>query len=181
MTTCPHCAAEVAAGLTRCPECGHELQPSAPAAVAPPTRMRVAGGLGCAFLAALLALLGIVLLFGLLAGGLLGCSHVTPDPLPDTPPAMTGLVTRVEIAAGPRDRIASVLIEEHPDSPDTGQKASVAITRQTAIYREGAGGPVRAGVEALRNGLRARVWFVGPVLESYPVQATAGTIVVAER
>lgn len=72
MLTCPHCAAEVPAGTIVCPECGRELQPRDPAAPAAPNAARVAGGLGCVIVGALLALLGIVLLFGMIAGGMLG-------------------------------------------------------------------------------------------------------------
>ena len=72
MLTCPHCAAELPAGTVVCPECGRELQPRDAAPAAAPTGARVAGGLGCVILGALLGLLGIVLLFGMVAGGLLG-------------------------------------------------------------------------------------------------------------
>lgn len=72
MLTCPHCAAEVPAGTVVCPECGRQLQPHEPAAPAQPTGARVAGGLGCVIVGALLALLCVVILFGMIAGGLLG-------------------------------------------------------------------------------------------------------------
>lgn len=72
MLTCPHCAAEVPAGTIVCPECGRELQPRASPLPSAPTGARVAGGLGCVIVGALLALLAIVLLFGLIAGGMLG-------------------------------------------------------------------------------------------------------------
>lgn len=72
MLTCPHCAAEVPAGTIVCPECGRELQPRTSPLPSPPTGARVAGGLGCVIVGALLALLAIVLLFGLIAGGMLG-------------------------------------------------------------------------------------------------------------
>jgi hypothetical protein len=70
--TCPHCAGEVPAGTIVCPECGRELQPRDPVTPAAPSGARVAGGLGCVILGALLGLLGIVLLFGMIAGGMLG-------------------------------------------------------------------------------------------------------------
>lgn len=72
MLTCPHCAAELPAGTVICPECGRELQVRDPALPPPPSAARVAGGLGCVIVGALLALLGIVLLFGVVAGGILG-------------------------------------------------------------------------------------------------------------
>lgn len=41
------------------------------------------------------------------------------------------------------------------------------------------GGQTRAGRhEDVQTGSRVRVWFTGPVAESYPVQATAGTVLV---
>lgn len=72
MLACPRCAAELPAGSGRCPECGHDLRPQAAVPPASPSGMRVAGGLGCVIIGALLALLGVVLVFGMLAGGLLG-------------------------------------------------------------------------------------------------------------
>ena len=72
MLTCPHCAAEVPAGTVLCPECGAELHPRNPSLPATPEGARVAGGLGCMIVAALLVLLGVVLLFGMIAGGVLG-------------------------------------------------------------------------------------------------------------
>ena len=72
MPQCPHCAGEIPEGATHCPECGRDLRPVPPQVDASPSKARVAGGLGCAIVGALLALVGIALLFGLLAGGLLG-------------------------------------------------------------------------------------------------------------
>ena len=70
--TCPYCAAELAGDPDVCPECGRVLHAPEPVPVAPPSVRRVAGGLGCVLVGALLALLGIVLLFGMMAGGVLG-------------------------------------------------------------------------------------------------------------
>jgi hypothetical protein len=69
MTVCTACAGDVPAGASTCPECGHGQGPAhAPGGGG---REKLAG-LGCGLLGALLALLALVLAFGLLAGGLLG-------------------------------------------------------------------------------------------------------------
>ncbi len=69
MTVCTACAGDVPAGASACPECGRDQR----AGVLPleAARPRLAG-LGCGLLGVLLALLALVVLFGLLAGGLLG-------------------------------------------------------------------------------------------------------------
>jgi hypothetical protein len=72
VATCPYCAADLPDGAAACPECGRGLAPPAPAPAEAPTPLRVVGGLGCVVLGALAALLAVVVLFGVLAGGLLG-------------------------------------------------------------------------------------------------------------
>lgn len=72
--TCPRCGGDLPAGATRCEECGHVLASAAPPAA--PSARRLITGLGCGILAVMLALLSIVALFGLLAGGLLGSAAV---------------------------------------------------------------------------------------------------------
>ena len=70
VTVCPFCAGEVPEGTATCPHCGHALGP--PREPQGEGRRPLVGGLGCGMLAVLLVLVSLVLLFGLLAGGLLG-------------------------------------------------------------------------------------------------------------
>ena len=49
------------------------------------------------------------------------------------------------------------------------------IRQTTEILRQGEG---VMGITDLRVGQKVKVWFDGPVMESYPSQATAGVIVI---
>jgi hypothetical protein len=62
--------------------------------------------------------------------------------------------------------------------PAGADRATVRLVAGTRVYLAD-GAPV--GVEALRVGQGVRAWFDGPVMESYPVQATAGAIVIDDR
>jgi hypothetical protein len=81
-------------------------------------------------------------------------------------PDITGTITHV----APR----TVRVEEKPGQPAGDAKAVVRITAQTVIERNGQ--PVDE--TALQTGQQAKVWFYGPVAESYPVQAEAEGIAI---
>lgn len=60
----------------------------------------------------------------------------------------------------------------------TYDKASVRVNEKTKIQIQD-GKLVKDGKMAdLKNGMKVSVWFTGPVAESYPVQATAGKILI---
>jgi hypothetical protein len=101
-------------------------------------------------------------------------------PGPDVTPTV-GIITAAPSSMGP----ATFLIEEHPDRPvgaaptplSTGDKYYVTVTETTAIWLRGPNGEARAArFEEIAVGMRAEVWLVGPVRESYPAQAAAGRI-----
>ncbi len=66
-----------------------------------------------------------------------------------------------------------ILIEEEPLDSAGSAKASVRLTRSTLVVR-GSGEAVHP--DELRAGQQVSAWFEGPVMESYPVQATAGAV-----
>jgi hypothetical protein len=57
--------------------------------------------------------------------------------------------------------------------------ASVTVDEASAVLRRTDAGYEEAALADLRPGDLAEVWFDGPVAESYPVQARAGTLVIA--
>jgi hypothetical protein len=77
--------------------------------------------------------------------------------------------------------LQGVLIEEHPGEANRGSKSYVTVLREARLLRRTASGVERIEFGDLRVGQRAEVWFSGPVLESYPTQATAAVIVVDAR
>ena len=81
MPTCARCGGDLPEGAARCEDCGHVLAdrpgPDASSTEAPSSRKLIAG-LGCGMLAVMLALVSIVVLFGLLMGGLVGAVGARP-------------------------------------------------------------------------------------------------------
>ncbi|MEZ6141989.1 MAG: DUF3221 domain-containing protein [Zavarzinella sp.] len=57
-------------------------------------------------------------------------------------------------------------------------KASVRVNEKTKILRLQGDKLVPATLKDLKEGGQVDVWLVGPVAESYPVQGTAGKIVI---
>jgi hypothetical protein len=92
--------------------------------------------------------------------------------IPNAPASITGRVTVVTPSAdGGRVRV-----EASPeDVAGSSAKAVVRITPSTTVIVPDS---ANAGFGALRAGQWVRVWFVGPVMQSQPVQASAGTIVI---
>lgn len=84
--------------------------------------------------------------------------------IPSEAPSITGVITQL-------DRGRRVRVEDS----ETNKKAVVRITDATRILdRKGEA----TSEAALALGQTVRVWFVGPVAESFPVQATAGVLVI---
>ena len=92
--------------------------------------------------------------------------HVA-EPPPGGPPGIRGTITA--------RRPDVLLVEENPADRAGTAKASVRLTPQTRIRRQGGGA---APPDSLRVGRRVSVWFAGPVAESYPVQGTAAAVVL---
>ena len=92
--------------------------------------------------------------------------------IPDAPASITGKVTVVTPSADG----GSVRVEAAPaDVAGTSAMAVVRVTPTTTVIAPNSEG---SGFSSLRVGQVVRVWFVGPVRQSQPVQANAGTIVI---
>ena len=92
--------------------------------------------------------------------------------LPSEPASIAGRVTAVNLETG---RTGVIRVEANPEESAGSDKAVVRLTGSTTVRAPGS-----AGMESaeLRVGQWVRVWFTGPVRESYPVQADAETIVI---
>jgi hypothetical protein len=134
-----------------------------------------------------------------------GGADVKPSPQ-DGPPSLVGPISHVsareqtqecdesEPDASPDDVVSSddeptgcgksgvlgtFLVEDGVDPDGRALAASVKVPPDIAILREdGQGGWAVASFDDLAVGQTVQVWFDGPVAESYPVQATAGSIVI---
>ena len=103
----------------------------------------------------------------------LACSESDKTPSePTTPAGITGRIT----STFPTGNFRGVIrVEFDPTNANEGPKAIVNVTTATTILnmkRE------EGDFRSLSNGIWVRVWFEGAVMESYPVQGTAGTIVI---
>jgi hypothetical protein len=90
--------------------------------------------------------------------------------LPDEPVSISGVVT--EIGADGRVRV-----EGRPVHQSAYDKAVMRIEEARIVHRSGAA----ATAADVAVGQRVSAWFTGPVMESYPVQATASVVVIEAR
>ncbi|MDZ4178899.1 MAG: DUF3221 domain-containing protein [Coriobacteriia bacterium] len=114
---------------------------------------------------------GAILVALLSAALLTGCSDAPRRPV--EAPSIRGTISSLDrLDSG---QASLLVVAEDEVVATVYDRAVVRITPATEILD--AGGNERTA-EYIRNGLRVEVWFVGGVAESYPVQATAGTIAV---
>lgn len=95
----------------------------------------------------------------------------TNPAIPASPPSIEGRVTAVNRSG---EGIGSIRVETNPSDESGSPKAVVRILQSTKLLRANA----RGDFNDLRMGDWVRVWFDGPVAQSYPVQAKGGTVVV---
>jgi hypothetical protein len=74
----------------------------------------------------------------------------------------------------------SFLVKGTPLGQSGVDYAAVRVTPDTRIYVKSGGSLALADFAALRDGQTVEVDLLGPVAESYPVQATAGTVVIVQ-
>ena len=127
-------------------------------------------------MSARIASLALLVAFAALAALALaaaGCTSSTQPP--GTDPSIRGTITTLTVTG---DR-ASALVEAVGQPVYSYDKASVSITSDTKLLRETGEGAYEQLTSAdLAVGQEVDVWFEGAVAESYPLQATAGTLVV---
>lgn len=110
---------------------------------------------------------GLLLLAGVVACG---------PKFPTDPPGIEGIITNAQAGGDSVTILVEVPTDELPGPASSLigiDKASVAVTTETLLY-DTDGDPVQ--MSRLDTGRRVRVWFSGPVAESYPVQGTASAV-----
>ena len=122
-----------------------------------------------------------------------GCANPKPgtttsgeEPrLPSAEAVIRGMVTEVRRmpqensgGGGVGERVGVVLVEENPGEETGSQKDSVTVTKATKLFERQGRDLTQIRFDDLQVGQRARVWYAGPVAESYPRQATASLIAV---
>src|SRR3954469_12402382 len=74
--------------------------------------------------------------------------------------------------------LGTILMEGRKDKDTEYDKAMVKVTKATRIYRLGGKDLKEASFDDLKPSVKMEIHFQGPVNESFPVQATAGKIVI---
>ena len=74
--------------------------------------------------------------------------------------------------------LGTLLMEGRKDKDTEYDKAMVKVTKATKIFQQIGGDLKPASFDDLKPGVRLEIRFQGPVNESFPVQATAGRIVI---
>jgi hypothetical protein len=108
------------------------------------------------------------------AGGLAVVLMARADAAPTGPPSIRGTITHVSPLGGQ----GVIMVEERPQDQAGSAKGSVTVNAATRIYRGRVGASTKGSFSDLRNGQLVEIWFTGPVLTSYPIQATASVIVI---
>jgi hypothetical protein len=96
------------------------------------------------------------------------------DAAPNGPPSIRGTITNLAPIAGR----GVILVEERPQDQAGSNKASITVNAATRIYRGRVSTSTKGSFGDLRTAQLVEVWFTGPVLTSYPVQATASVILI---
>ncbi|WP_287155676.1 DUF3221 domain-containing protein [Candidatus Solincola tengchongensis] len=101
------------------------------------------------------------------------------DGKPPSSPDIRGYVTQVAVPMPPPPgasdtMVGKVLVEGELEEDTRYDRAWVTVMPETRIYRVSDGSGVY--FNDLEKGVKVEVFFTGPVMESYPVQATASEI-----
>lgn len=111
----------------------------------------------------------------LLVLSLLVAAACAPAGPPVRDPDIVGVITRISNSG------STILVEQDPNDPAAGAKASVAIDASTRVWNVATpGGVSKIPASDLRSGVRVRVWFDGPVAMSYPVQGRAADVSIGD-
>jgi hypothetical protein len=113
---------------------------------------------------------GLVTMFGAAALGL--DQGIVPGKV-----AIRGNITKVT-AVGNKDVLGTIRVEGEKDKDTEYDKAVVRVTKKTTVEKLEDKERKAATFKDLMEGARVQATFVGPVAESYPVQATAGSILI---
>lgn len=93
-----------------------------------------------------------------------------------------GKITNIHRADRDADHqiLGNVLIEGVKEADTQVDKASVRVTNETRIFYKRGKERKQVSFDALKTGQKVSARFVGPVMESYPVQATAREIMILD-
>ena len=102
-----------------------------------------------------------------------GCAS-TAKPM-ETEADLVGFITEAR-PNGEGDILGQINVESHADK--IVSKYIITITDETLIFQQDGNDLRRTAFETLGNKQWVKIWFTGPVMESFPVQGTAGQVVI---
>lgn len=129
-------------------------------------------------IAAVAVAVAVVAVWFALAGGE-GDAREVPAPAPPVQFSIQGTV--LSVTPDPATGLGSILVKGEPIGQSGVDYASLRVTKDTVISRQSGDVVTMLGFDALAAGQTVKVALVGPVAESYPVQGTAGTIVIVDE
>ena len=88
-----------------------------------------------------------------------------------------GFITEIHLG-GEGHILGKISVESHADK--IVSKYIITITDETLIFRQDGDNLRKANFKALENKQWVKIWFTGPVLESFPVQGTAGQVAIEQ-
>jgi hypothetical protein len=95
----------------------------------------------------------------------------------ETEADLVGFITGIR-PNGEGDILGQIGVESHADK--IVSKYTITITDETLIFRQDGDDLRRTAFEALENKQWVKIWFTGPVTESFPARGTAGQVVMIE-
>jgi hypothetical protein len=121
----------------------------------------------------------MLLLMGLLIALLLASPSCAPAAKPlETEADFHGFITEIH-QNGEGDTLGQISVESHADK--IVSKYVVTITDETLIFQKDGDELRPVAFEELENQQQwVQIWFTGPVLESFPEQATASQVVIEQ-
>ena len=118
-------------------------------------------------------------LFGLV-GLLIGLVVVSVDCTSAIRPMETeadfiGFITEIH-SDGEGDVLGQVFVESHADKIVT--KYVITVKDETLIFQQDGDNLRKTAFKALENKQWVKIWFAGPIMESWPMQGTARQVVI---
>jgi hypothetical protein len=114
------------------------------------------------------------LLIVLMAISLDCASTATPI---ETEADFIGFITEIH-PDGEGDVLGQISVESHADK--IVSRYIITITDETLIFQQDGDDLHRADFKTLEDKQWVKIWFAGPTRESFPVQGTAGQVVIVE-
>jgi hypothetical protein len=118
----------------------------------------------------------LCVLVGLLAALMMvspGCAS-TAEPM-ETEADLIGFITEIR-PNGEGDILGQINVESHADK--IVSKYIITITDETLIFQQDGNDLRRTAFKTLENKQWVKIWFTGPVTESFPARGTAGQVVM---